>query len=97
MTIVSFKNEASGDIAYGENTKEARRLLPAFLHQKARRWLALLDATRSLEGLSSPGLSLEKLKGDRAGQWSLRINNKYRICFYWQHAKASEVEIVDYH
>jgi len=44
-----------------------------------------------------PGNRLERLKGDRAGQWSIRINNQWRICFRWQDGHAWDVEIVDYH
>jgi proteic killer suppression protein len=44
-----------------------------------------------------PGNHLEQLKGDRKGQWSLRINDRYRICFRWSEGDAYEVEIVDYH
>ena len=47
--------------------------------------------------LKSPGLHLEALKGDRAGQHSIRIDERYRICFVWQDGKATRVEIVDYH
>jgi proteic killer suppression protein len=49
------------------------------------------------ELLEPPGNRLERLKGDRKGQWSLRINSQYRICFAWRDGDAYEVEIVDYH
>ena len=62
------------------------------------RKLLLLDAAGSLEDLRvPPGNRLEKLKGDRRGQHSIRINQQYRICFTWQDGGASQVEIVDYH
>ena len=56
-----------------------------------------LNSAVSLRSLSLPGLQLEKLRGDRAGQHSIRINDQYRICFRWTDAGAEDVEIVDYH
>lgn len=95
--ILNFKNMATQDIAYGVNSKEARRLLPFYLHKKAKSWIAILDAISSISALTSPGLRIEKLKGDRKEQWSIRINRQYRICFFWEESYAKEVEIVDYH
>jgi len=66
----------------------------------AERRLAVLDAAQSLEALRQlPGNRLEKLKGNRAGQHSIRINDQYRICFVWNEEEkaAHNVEIVDYH
>jgi len=58
----------------------------------------MLHAAATLQDLKSPpGNHLEKLSGDRDGQWSIRINDQYRICFRWQDGDAWEVEIVDYH
>ena len=69
----------------------------AFRNQ-AERKLVQLDAAATLDFLSAPpGNRLEKLKGDRAGQWSIRINDRWRVCFRWEDADAWEVEIVDYH
>ena len=66
--------------------------------QVATRKLAQLDAAETLEFLRSPpGNRLEALNGDRAGQYSLRINDQFRVCFKWQDGGASDVEIVDYH
>lgn len=63
-----------------------------------KRKLAMLDAASRLEDMRvPPGNHLEKLKGDRQGQHSIRINNQYRICFTWDDGDAYEVEIVDYH
>ena len=59
--------------------------------------ISILNAADSLLGLALPGFRLEKLKGDRAGMYSIRINQQYRICFFWDGSNASEVEIVDYH
>ena len=75
---------------------------------KTRRWSAIskvatrkltqLDAATSLEFLRSPpGNRLELLKGDRAGQYSIRINDQWRLCFRWQDGNAWDLEIVDYH
>jgi proteic killer suppression protein len=63
-----------------------------------RRKLLYLHAARKLEDLRvPPGNRLEALKGDRAGQYSIRINDQWRICFVWQGGEAHDVEIVDYH
>ncbi|MFY9942404.1 MAG: type II toxin-antitoxin system RelE/ParE family toxin [Desulfobacterales bacterium] len=64
----------------------------------ARRKLRQLEIAGSLEDLRiSPGNRLEPLKGDRAGQYSVRINRQWRVCFRWTEAGAEDVEIVDYH
>jgi toxin HigB-1 len=76
----------------------ARRALHTDLHQKARVKLARLHAAESLSDLATlPGNRLEKLKGDRKHQYSIRINDRYRICFEWRNDAAENVEIVDYH
>ncbi len=63
----------------------------------AYRKLAILHSAATLHDLKSPGLQLEALREDRVGQHSIRINDRYRICFVWQDGKALEVKIVDYH
>ncbi|WP_448203202.1 type II toxin-antitoxin system RelE/ParE family toxin [Azospirillum sp. sgz302134] len=64
----------------------------------ATRKLDMLDAATALDDLRSPpGNRLEALKGNRAGQHSIRINDQWRICFVWQDGAACDVEIVDYH
>lgn len=64
----------------------------------ATRKLAQLDAAETLEFLRSPpGNRLEALKGNRTGQYSIRINDQFRLCFKWQENSATDVEIVDYH
>lgn len=63
----------------------------------ARVKLAMLDAATSLRDLSLPGLRLEKLIGDRTGQYSIRLNDQFRICFDWRGGDAHDVEITDYH
>ena len=60
--------------------------------------LERLDAATSLQDLSAvPGHRLEALKGDRKGQYSIRINDRYRVCFVWKDNGAEDVEVVDYH
>lgn len=60
--------------------------------------LDMLDAAEDLRSLSSlPGNRLERLKGDRKGQYSISVNDQWRVCFDWQDGHAYEVEIVDYH
>jgi toxin HigB-1 len=89
---------ATEDINYGRRSKAAVRLLPPALHEKARIKLARLHAAESLNDLATlPGSRLEKLLGDRAGQYSIRLNDPYRICFRWSSQGADDVEIVDYH
>ena len=68
------------------------------IRRAALRKLRLLDSASSLEELRvPPGNRLERLKGDRSGQYSIRINDRWRICFRWSDAGPEEVEIVDYH
>lgn len=85
--------------------KETEKLLNRMLSRKfgnienaARVKLAILAAATSLRDLAVlPGLRLEKLSGDRAGQYSIRINDRFRICFEWRDGDAHDVEITDYH
>ena len=95
--IVSFKDQGAADIFDGEDTKAARKTLLSILHERAGRTLDQLSGAVSLKSLSLPGLRLEKLKGDRTGQHSIRINDQYRVCFRWTEQGAQDVEIVDYH
>lgn len=70
----------------------------ASLERQALRKLVQLDLAQSLTDMSvPPGNRLEALSGDRKGQWSIRINDQYRICFRWTAEGPSDVEIVDYH
>jgi proteic killer suppression protein len=96
--IRSFKTTGTEDIFNGKNTKAARRLCPQNLWNIAGRKLDQLDSVNSLDELRiPPGNRLEALAGDRKGQYSIRINNQYRICFVWADNEPDEVEIVDYH
>ncbi len=67
------------------------------IERSARVRLGFLHAARSLEDLKLPGLRLEALKKDRKGQYSIRINDRHRICFLWRDGDAYDVEVVDYH
>ena len=70
----------------------------ANVERPALRKLKQLDLARRIEDLRVPPANrLEQLKGDRAGQWSLRVNDQFRICFRWTGGDAEDVEIVDYH
>lgn len=77
---------------------EPSRRLPGSIQRIARRKLRMLNAAVSLEELRvPPGNRLEALSGDRRGQFSIRINEQWRICFRWIDDDAHDVEIVDYH
>ncbi len=96
--IVSFKNQATEDIFNGVNSKIARKICPQTIWRIASRKLDQLDSVESLEELKiPPGNRLESLSGDRDSEFSIRINEQYRICFVWGELGPSEVEIVDYH
>ncbi|WP_009632176.1 type II toxin-antitoxin system RelE/ParE family toxin [Synechocystis sp. PCC 7509] len=96
--IVSFKNVGTEDIFNGENTKSARKTCPQTLYSVAFRKLDQIDSAVEINELRvPPGNRLEALEGDRQGQYSIRINDQYRICFIWTQNGAEDVEIVDYH
>ena len=74
------------------------RRFPAEVHRAARRKLVMLDAAQAVQDLRlPPGNRLEALKGDRTGQYSIRVNDQYRLCFVWNGRDAEDVELVDYH
>jgi toxin HigB-1 len=78
--------------------REAVRHFPADLRQVMLRKLILVDAAESLDDLRvPPGNRLEKLKGRRSQQYSIRVNDQWRVCFHWRDGDAYEVAIVDYH
>jgi toxin HigB-1 len=84
-----------------KETEKLVRNLPSkrfqSIERAARVKLVYLKSARELRDLSIPGLRLEKLRGDREGQYSIRINEQYRICFEWREDGAYNVEITDYH
>lgn len=74
------------------------RKLPREIQEVARRKLRMLNNARTLEDLRIPPANrLEQLRGNRKGQWSIRINDQWRICFEWHDGQALNIEIVDYH
>jgi toxin HigB-1 len=96
--IRSFRDKATEDLFNGVTSKAARQRLPSQLWKIGRRKLDAVDQAEALEDLRvPPGNRLELLKGDRAGQHSIRINDQYRICFVWSEGGAEDVEVVDYH
>lgn len=96
--IVSFANKASEDIFDGKRSKQASKVCPAELWKIATRKLDQLNQAEYLEDLRvPPGNRLEKLKADRSGQHSIRINDQYRVCFTWTDQGPAEVEVTDYH
>jgi proteic killer suppression protein len=96
--ILSFKDKATEDIFDGNDSKEARKHCPKNCWSVAQRKLDQLNAAFLLDDMQvPPGNRLEALKGNRQGQYSIRINDQYRICFTWTPEGASDVEIVDYH
>lgn len=77
---------------------QAPKSFPSDLMRAAQRKLAMLNAAVTVDALRMPpGNRLERLKGDRAGQWSIRVNDQWRVCFLWHDGNAENVEIVDYH
>jgi proteic killer suppression protein len=92
--IKNFKDKETEKIFARQRSKK----LPSDIQQVALRKLRMLNrATSRQELLIPPANRLERLKGDRIGQYSIRINSQWRICFEWQEGNAFNVEIVDYH
>lgn len=96
--IESFADKATEDIFNGINSTDARRCLPRELWRIAFRKLDQLDSAASLDDLKvPPGNRLEALRGNRSGEYSIRINDQYRICFEWTEPNVKNVAIIDYH
>ena len=92
--IVTFRDRHTEEF-WRRGTGKA---VPANLRRVTKRKLKLVSDAAELDDLRvPPGNHLEELKGDRAGQYSIRINRRYRVCFFWREGNAHEVEIVDYH
>jgi len=92
--IKSFRDKETKDLFL----RRFSRRFPANLYGIVWRKLAILDAAERLDDLRiPPGNRLEKLLGDREGQYSIRINDQWRVCFQWSDGNAYNVEIVDYH
>ena len=95
---MTFKDRGTEDIFNGVNTQAARKACPFSIMRIAVRKLDLLDSAATLNDLKiPPGNHLEALSGDREGQHSIRINDQYRICFFWTEHGPDQVEITDYH
>lgn len=96
--IRCFKNPGTEDIFNGRDTRAARRVCPQSIWRVAARKLDIVDSAATLNDLlRPPGNRLEALKGDRKGQYSISINDRYRICFDWTDTGPDAVEIADYH
>ena len=96
--IESFADKASEDIFNGVNSREARKACPRNLWRLATRKLDQLDSVQNIEELLvPPGNRLEALSGNRKGQFSIRINEQYRVCFVWGEKGPINVEVTDYH
>lgn len=92
--IASFKDKEAERIWRGEFSKR----LPREIQEVARRKLRMLNAAHAVQDLRIPPANrLEALKGNRSGQFSIRINDQWRICFRFSEGQASDIEIVDYH
>ena len=95
---ITFLGRGTEDVFHGRDSKGARKICPSELARRARSKLFLIDDAESVRDLQMPpGNRLEELKGNRRGQYSVRINDQFRICFRWTDAGARDVEIVDYH
>ncbi|GGP21393.1 type II toxin-antitoxin system RelE/ParE family toxin [Silvimonas iriomotensis] len=94
MAIQTFRNKETAAIWAGEPVRK----LPLEIQNVARRKLRMINAALTLDDLRIPPANrLEPLQGKRSGQYSIRINNQWRICFQWDNGNAFDVGIVDYH
>jgi len=92
--VEKFKDKLTKQIFDGEVVKG---ISPDII-RRAEIKLTMVEAATELRELAAPPSNhLEKLRGDREDQWSIRVNDKYRICFYWRNSKACEIEFTDYH
>lgn len=92
--IESFKDKATARVWKQEYVKR----FPPTMQRVAYRKLVMIHRSRDVNDLRiPPGNRLETLKGDRLGYYSVRINEQWRICFWWENGSAYDVEIVDYH
>ena len=92
--IISFQDKETEKI-WGQ---QYLRKLPRDIQRIGLRKLIIINRAKDLNDLKiPPGNKLEQLSGDRQGQFSIRINDQYRICFFWENGVASLIEITDYH
>jgi proteic killer suppression protein len=91
--IIDFADEETRKIFDGQRSRRY-----AALQRGMERKLRMLNRARTLDDLREPpGNRLERLRGDRAGQYSIRVNDQFRVCFEWRNDNAYAVQIVDYH
>ena len=96
--IKTFNSVGTEDIFDGIASQADRRCCPRSIWSVARRKLDQINRVRDVNELKvPPGNRLERLKGGRQNQYSIRINQQYRICFTWEGSHAYEIEITDYH
>ena len=94
MAIKNFTDKEAAKLFVGQFSRK----LPQHIQRRAMRRLAQLNGAAELSDLKLPPSNhLEQLQGDRKGQFSIRINQQYRLCFLWQGGNVHNVEIVDYH
>ncbi len=94
--IASFSDQTTEDIYHDVRSKASRRINPS-LWKVIQRKLDMLDAATNLNDLKSPGNQLEKLRGDREGFWSIRVNDQYRVVFRYEDGQANGVVCTDVH
>jgi proteic killer suppression protein len=92
--IKTFNNDETQKIYQRQRSQK----LPSDIQQVALRKLRMINNAVTINDLRVPPANrLEKLSGDRAGQWSIRINDQWRVCFRWEGSDAYDVEVADYH
>ena len=92
--IISFHDDETRKVWEGEFSKK----LPEQIQAVARRKLRMINNAKQIDDLRiPPNNRLETLQGDRQGQWSIRINDQWRVCFMWEQGQVKRVEICDYH
>lgn len=96
--IVGFGDRGTRDVFNGTDSKDARKTIGKHLWNVARRKLDMLNAAVELQDLKAPPSNhLERLKGDLAGFWSIRVNDQYRVIFKFESGTSDAVRITDYH
>lgn len=96
--ITSFADSGTEDVFNGKDSKRARKACPNSIWNVAQRKLDQLDSVARLDELKIPrGNEFEELKGDRKGEYSIRINKQYRVTFRWAETGPHDVKIEDYH
>ena len=96
--IRTFPDSATEDLFNGVDSRRARAACPAVLWPVVRRKLTQLNRVRDLRELAvPPGNRLKRLRDNREGQHSIRINQQCRVCFHWEDGYADHVEVTDYH